>query len=43
MFRFPKDEEHRQKWIYFFYARQASGRNVFISVQQLMLAEKKEY
>ena len=27
----------------FFNVRQASGGNVFISVRQLMLAEKKEY
>ena len=27
----------------FFYVRQASGGNVFISVRQLMLAENEEY
>ena len=42
MFRLPKEEEHRQQWI-FFYVRQARGRNFFISVRQLMPAEKKEY
>ena len=40
MFQFPKDQSIVKNG-YFFNVRQASGGNVFIFVQQHVLAEKK--